>query len=163
MSNELAVVEEEKLPVAEKTNQLSTFEIAGQLIGIPVLEVEDVLNPIPLTKIPLAKTEIAGLLNLRGRIVTAIDMRVKFGLSAFEKPADQMSIVVEKDGELYSLLVDEVGDVMNLPMRKFEQNPANLDPKWAEVSNGVFRLEGRILVVLNVEKLLEFSADRDIS
>ena len=160
MSNEVAVAEE-NLPTIQKTSELSTFKIAGQLIGIPVLEVEDVLNPIPLTTIPLAKTEIAGLLNLRGRIVTAIDMRVKFGLSAFEDPENQMSIVVEKEEELYSLLVDEIGDVLNLPMKKFEQNPANLDPKWAEVANGVFRLDGQILVVLNVDKLLQYSIEKE--
>lgn len=162
MSNEVAIIEE-NLPASEQTNEISTFEIAGQLIGIPVLEVEDVLNPMSLTHIPLSKSEIAGLLNLRGRIVTVIDMRVKFGLDKFDNPEDQMSIVVSKDDELYSLLVDKVGDVMNLSVKKFEANPANLDPRWAEVSNGVFRLQEKILVVLNVEKLLEYSADKDNS
>ena len=161
MSNEVSVIEEEALPVSESMSELATFEIDGQLIGIPVLEVEDVLNPMSLTKIPLAKKEIAGLLNLRGRIVTAIDMRTRFGIDGFEKPEEQMSIVVEQKEELYSLLVDLVGDVMNLPKTKFEPTPANLDPKWAEVATGVYRLEGRILVVLSVNKLLEYSEDED--
>src|SRR5690606_35209146 len=98
-----------------------TARIGSQLFGIPVLAVRDILGPQRLTSIPLAPPEIAGALNLRGRIVTAIDLRRRLGLD----PADRqksMSVVVDHHGELYSLLIDDVGEVLSAPPSGFEQN-----------------------------------------
>jgi len=134
-----------------------TARIGGQLFGIPVLAVRDILGPQRLTSIPLAAGEIAGALNLRGRIVTAIDLRRRLGLD----PADRrksMSVVVEHDGELYSLLIDEVGEVLSAPADAFERNPPTLEPRWREVSVGIVRLDDQLLVVLDVDRLLAFGA-----
>ena len=93
-----------------------TATLSGQLFGVPVLSVHDILSPHALTDIPLASAEVAGALNLRGRIVTAIDLRVRLGMP----PADRgksMGIVVEHLGEPYSLLIDEVGEVLSSPPR----------------------------------------------
>jgi len=131
-----------------------TALIDGQLFGIPVLSVQDVLGPQTLANIPLAPPEVAGSLNLRGRIVTAIDLRKRLGMD----PADReksMSIVVDHHGELYSLLIDEVGEVLQVPMQNYERNPATLDPRWRDVSQGIFRLDGRLLVILQVQRLLD--------
>jgi len=131
-----------------------TALIDGQLFGIPVLSVQDVLGPQALANIPLAPPEVAGSLNLRGRIVTAIDLRKRLGM----EPADReksMSIVVDHHGELYSLLIDEVGEVLSVPMQNYERNPATLDPRWRDVSQGIFRLDGRLLVILQVQRLLD--------
>jgi purine-binding chemotaxis protein CheW len=131
-----------------------TSLIDGQLFGIPVLSVQDVLGPQALANIPLAPPEVAGSLNLRGRIVTAIDLRKRLGMD----PADReksMSIVVDHHGELYSLLIDEVGEVLRVPMQNYERNPATLDPRWRDVSQGIFRLDGRLLVILQVQRLLD--------
>ena len=92
-----------------------TMTIEGQLFGIPVLAVQDVLGPQQITKIPLAPPEVAGALNLRGRIVTAIDVRSRLKLVAWERGQDSMSVVVDHDGEFYSLIVDTVGEVLSLP------------------------------------------------
>ena len=133
---------------------LVTFTIAGQQFGIPVLQVQDVLSSRSITRVPLAPPEVAGSLNLRGRIVTAIDVRLRLGLPA--RPGDNagMSIVVELRGELYSLMVDGVGEVLSLSPDAFERTPATLDVRWRELSTGVCRLNGALLVVLDVSRLL---------
>jgi len=134
-----------------------TAKVGNQLFGIPVTQVHDVFIPQSLTHVPLAPSEVAGVLNLRGRIVTAIDVRCRLGLDP--RPADDpfMAIVVEHLGESYSLLIDSVGEVLSLSREQLERNPANLDPRWREVSGGIYRLDGELLVVLEVNKVLDFS------
>jgi purine-binding chemotaxis protein CheW len=131
-----------------------TLTVADQLCGVPVLSVRDILGEHAITRIPLAPREIAGSLNLRGRIVTAIDLRERLHLPP--PPADQprMSVVAEQGGELYALLVDQVSEVMSLRASAFERNPSTLPQTWAAFSNGIYRLENRLLVVLDVGKLL---------
>ena len=139
-------------------NQLEyvTMIIDGQWFGIPVLSVQDVLGPQNIAMIPLAPPEVAGSLNLRGRIVTAINPRVRLGLPKQEENATIMSIVVEHHGELYSLLIDQVGEVLKLPSSRFEQNPASLDSRWRDISTGLYRLDDRLLIVIDIERLLNF-------
>lgn len=114
----------------------------------------DVLGPQRITRVPLAPPEVAGALNLRGRIVTAIDVRTRLGLPAMADNKTSMSVVVDIHGELYSLIVDKVGEVMSLPSSDFERNPPTLDPRWQEVSSGVYRLKECLLVVIDVARLL---------
>ncbi len=132
-----------------------TMMVADQLFGIPVLAVQDVLGPQRITRIPLAPPEVAGALNLRGRIVTAIDMRRRLGLPAAAASVLSMSIVVDRAGELYSLAVDNVGEVLCLPADAFELTPPSLDPHWRDVTAGIYRLDGGLLVVLDVVRLLD--------
>ncbi len=134
-----------------------TMSIAEQMFGIPVLQVQDVLGQQRITRIPLAPPEVAGSLNLRGRIVTAIDVRMRLSLPPRPRDAPGMSIVVDLKGELYSLMVDSVGEVLSLNDRDFERNPATLDLRWRQVSSGIYRLNNKLMVVLDVERLLDFS------
>jgi purine-binding chemotaxis protein CheW len=135
-----------------------TMFIEGQMFGIPVLMVQDVLGPQKITRIPLAPQEVAGSLNLRGRIVTAIDVRLRLRLVRRQEGSDAgMSVVVDMKGELYSLRVDSVGEVLSLPAAKFERNPPTLDPLWREYSDGIYRLEDKLLVILDVPRLLDFT------
>ncbi len=138
------------------TQEFVTFTIAGQLFGVPVLKVQDVLSAHRITRIPLAPPEISGSLNLRGRIVTSIDVRLRIGLPRREKQKEFMSIVVDNDGELYSLMVDSVGEVLALSAGDFERNPPTLDALLREFSEGIYRLEDQLLVVLNVTSLLDY-------
>lgn len=142
---------------ASETKDYVTMFIEGQLFGIPVLTVQDVLGPQKITRIPLAPREVAGSLNLRGRIVTAIDVRLRLGLTNQGGDNKSMSVVVDMGGELYSLMVDQVGEVLSLPAAKFERNPPTLDVMWREFSTGIYRLEDKLLVVLDVAKLLDFN------
>lgn len=136
-------------------NDFVTMTIAGQLFGIPVLQVQDVLGSARITRIPLAPPEIAGSLNLRGHIVTAIDCRTRLGVArAAEGEASGMSIVVTMGGELYALCVDSVGEVLSLGDASFERNPATMDPRWRDVAAGVYRLQGQLMVVLDVTRLI---------
>ena len=132
-----------------------TLYIANQLFGIPVLQVQDVLGSQKVTRIPLAPPEVAGALNLRGRIVTAINVRKRLGIEARAERRNEMSVVVDHQNELYSLIIDKVGDVLALKDSSFEANPPTLDPVWRDISAGIYRLDKELLVVLDVPKLLD--------
>ena len=138
-----------------------TMSIADQLFGIPVLKVQDVLGPQTITRVPLAPPEVAGSLNLRGRIVTAIDVRLRLSLERRQNEKPSMSVVVEHDGELYSLLVDTVGEVLSLNVKDYQRNPPTLNPRLREFSDGIYRLNGSLLVVLSVASLLNFGGRAD--
>jgi purine-binding chemotaxis protein CheW len=145
-----------------KHSEFVTFTSAGQLFGLPIERVQDVFKPSQITRVPLAGAEIAGVLNLRGRIVTAIHLssRLDFETGAREpnkKPP--MAIGIECRGESFGLLVDTVGEVLNLPESELEANPINLDRKLARVSHGVFQLDGQLLVVLDVDRVLDFGPE----
>jgi purine-binding chemotaxis protein CheW len=131
-----------------------TFTVGEQLFGVPVLEVQDVFKPQAITRVPLAPAEIAGVLNLRGRIVTAIDVRARLGVTPGGEGHTPMAISVERDGESYGLLIDRIGDVLSLPVESFESNPSNLDARWRSVSKGVYRLDRKLLVVLDIDRVL---------
>jgi len=148
----------------ERTGQVSndeqvyvTLTLAGQLCGIPVLGVRDILAEQPITRIPLSPPDIAGSLNLRGRIVTAIDLRRRLGLPPPDPGQKRMSVVAEQSGELYALLVDSVAEVMSLDPAALERNPPTLERNWALFSNGIYRLDGRLLVILDVARLLDYA------
>ena len=137
-----------------------TLAVAGQACGVPVLVVRDVLGPQVITRIPLAPPEVAGSLNLRGRIVTAVDLRRRLGLPMRAPDVQPMSIVVEMAGELYSMLADSVGEVVPLRQEESSANPPTLDPVWRDVSRGVHRRDGQLLIVLDVERVLAIGGGR---
>jgi len=140
---------------AGETQDFVTMTIDGQLFGIPVLTVQDILGQQKITRIPLAPPEVAGSLNLRGRIVTAIDVRLRLGLTPRAPGVQAMSVVVDHRGESYSLLVDAVGEVLSLKSSDYERNPPTLDARWRDFSDGIYRLNGQLLVVLDVAQLLQ--------
>jgi purine-binding chemotaxis protein CheW len=137
-----------------------TATIGGQLFGLPISRVQDVFMPERLTRVPLSSRDVAGVLNLRGRIVTAIDMRARLGLPKEETDRPPMAVGVELRGESYGLLIDSIGEVLKLPDEGREVNPVNLDPRMATMSAGVHRLDGQLMVVLDVDRVLEIVADK---
>jgi purine-binding chemotaxis protein CheW len=148
-----------KLATSDEQRQYVSIVIAGQMFGIPVLIVHDVLGPQRITRIPLAPPEVAGSLNLRGRIVTAIDMRVRLGLAPLSGRTSMMAVGTEVRGESFGLIIDQVGEVMKLEAATREPNPVNLDPRWARMSAGVHRLDGQLIVILDVDRILELAGD----
>jgi purine-binding chemotaxis protein CheW len=136
-----------------------TFTTAGQLFGLPIERVQDVFKPTNITPVPLAGPEIAGVLNLRGRIVTAIHLSNRLDLQSRAQAMAPMAIGIESGTESFGLLVDAVGEVLKLPDGERETNPINLDRKLARVSAGVFRLDGQLLVVLDVDRVLDLGAE----
>jgi len=136
-----------------------TFTVAGQMFGLPIARVQDVFKPTRITRVPLASAEIAGVLNLRGRIVTVIDMRQRLDLKRREAGDVMMAIGIETKGESFGLLVDGVGEVLKLAEAEREANPINLDRKLAALSAGVYRLDGQLLVVLDIDRVLDLRAE----
>jgi purine-binding chemotaxis protein CheW len=136
-----------------------TFVAGGQMFGLPIGRVQDVFKPVNITRVPLAGAEIAGVLNLRGRIVTAIHLYARLGLENSNKPETPMAIGIEFDGESFGLLIDSVGEVLKLADADREPNPINLDRNLARVSCGVFRLDSQLLVVLDVDRLLDLGPE----
>ena len=157
----MSMQSEEFFDNQEKQDYVTVY-VGDQLFGIPVLQVHDILRTQFITRVPLSPIEIGGSLNLRGRIVTAIDMRRRLGLPIEPEvegvtPRKLMNVVVESKNELYSLLVDRVGEVLSLPESKYEKNPPTLDEKWKEIASGIYRLDGVLLIVMNVKAILDFS------
>jgi purine-binding chemotaxis protein CheW len=136
-----------------------TAMIGGQLFGLPIVRVQDVFIPERLTRVPLAPPEIAGVLNLRGRIVTLIDLRRRFGLGQRESGQVAMAIGVESRAESYGLLIDSVGEVLKLEDAAREPNPINLDVRLARVSAGIYRLDGQLLIVVDVDRVLDIDTN----
>jgi purine-binding chemotaxis protein CheW len=138
-----------------KLSDYVTFSAAGQMFGLPIERVQDVFKPARITRVPLAGSEIAGVLNLRGRIVTAVELRIRLGLGAREGGNGPMAIGIESQGESFGLLVDAVGEVLKLDEGEREANPVNLDRHLARVSAGVYRLDGELLVILDIDRVLD--------
>lgn len=139
----------------ENVIEYVTVLIGEQLFGLPISRVQDVFMPDRLTRVPLSAPEIAGVLNLRGRIVTAVDMRCRLGLPKRDDGRPAMAVGIEFKGESYGLLIDTVGEVMKLSDNTREPNPVNLDQRLARVSGGVHRLEGQLMVILDVDRVLD--------
>ncbi len=132
-----------------------TAVVGGELIGLPILRVQDVFVPEGVTRVPLAPAEIGGVINLRGRIVTLIDLRCRFGMPPRAAGASVMAIGVESGGESYGLMIDNIGEVLRLSESDREPNPINLDTGLARISSGIHRLDGRLLMVIDVERVLD--------
>ena len=134
--------------------------VGDQLFAVPILRVRDVFVPERMTRVPLAPPEVLGVLNLRGRIVTMIDMRQRLGLVRRPITAAALALHIDLAAESYGLIVDAVGEVLTLPDASREPNPTNLDKLFASVSAGVHRLEDRLMVVLDVDRVLDVGAHR---
>lgn len=137
-----------------QTTEFLTLGIGTQMFGIPVLQVQDVLRQQTVTRVPLAPPEVAGALNLRGRIVTAINVRRRLALDDLPQDVKTMAVVVEHENELYSLIIDKVGDVLSLPTRSFEPIPPTMDGVWRDVATGIYRIDNQLMVVMDVARLL---------
>jgi purine-binding chemotaxis protein CheW len=136
-----------------------TVVLGGQLFGLPISRVQDVFMLERLTRVPLAPPEIAGVLNLRGRIVTAIDMRCRLDLPERDRNRPPMAVGIECKGESYGLLIDAVGEVVKLDATTSEPNPVNLDVRLARISAGIHRLERQLLVILDVDRVLDIGRE----
>jgi purine-binding chemotaxis protein CheW len=137
--------------------QLVTVSVGGQIFGLPILKVRDVFVINELTPVPLAPPSVAGLFNLRGRVLTILDMRALLALPPGGALEESVAIGIEWHGEAFGLLVDKVSEVMSLSADTREKNPANLDPRWAELSAGVHRLSDQLLIEIDLDALF---ADR---
>ncbi|MFT3810482.1 MAG: chemotaxis protein CheW [Micropepsaceae bacterium] len=153
----LEMVHKRRVEDREPTMWLTVF-VHGQTFGLPVLRVRDVIASPVINAVPLAPAEVAGSLNLRGRIVTAIDMRIRLGLAPRDPAEKVMCAIVELgegvQAEHYALLVDEVGDVLSLGGDIWEKSPVTLSPGWQTLCSGLFRLDQGLMLALDVDAII---------
>lgn len=147
--------------VPTDTTDYVTVFVGETMFGLTIDRVHDVFVPAGITPVPLAPKEIVGLLNLRGRVVTALCLRRRLGVPGREAGAAEMAIGLEQAGETFALIVDGVGEVLKLGADTQEPVPINLDARWRDISLGVHRLDGRLLVILDVDALLAFGDARE--
>lgn len=143
-----------------ETQQLCTFFLDGRFFGVPVQQVQEVIRYQEMARVPLVPAVISGLINLRGQIVTAIDLRTRLGMEGRSAEQLPMNVVVRTDDAAVSLLVDEIGDVLEVGEDSFERPPETLNGISREMIRGVHKLPDRLLLVLDIEKavnLCEFS------
>ena len=138
---------------SDRGEEFVTVVVADQLFGLPIERVHDVFVASTLTDVPLAPREIVGLLNLRGRVVTAICLRRRLGFPEAQTHSG-MAVGLEQGGESFGLLVDDVGEVMQIPQDRMEAAPVHLDPRWSRLARAVFRLERQLLIILDVNAVL---------
>jgi purine-binding chemotaxis protein CheW len=140
-----------------------TLMLGEQMFGLPIDRVHDVFVASQIAGVPLAPREIVGLLNLRGKVVTAVSLRARLGMDSAEEAGGDgatrgMAIGIDQGGEAYALMVDRIGEVMRLDASTFEANPIHLNAGWMALSAGVHRLDGKLLVILDVDAVLDFEA-----
>ena len=145
---------EENVNSTESTIQYSTFYVADLFLGIDVLKVQEVLRYQEMTTVPLAPDVVRGLINLRGQIVTALDIRDRMKLKPRSDGKTPMNIVVRSDEGVVSLLVDEISDVLEVSKSAFELPPPSLPAEQRDLIRGLYKLEGRLLLILDTERVL---------
>ena len=133
----------------------ATFYVADMFCGIDVGQVQEVLKYQEMTPVPLSPGVIQGLINLRGQIVTAVDLRRRFRLPEISGDRKPMNIVLRSDGGAVSLLVDEIGDVVEVNSREQEPAPSTMDPMQRDVVEAVFKLDGKLLLALDTAKVMQ--------
>ncbi|MDP1572509.1 MAG: chemotaxis protein CheW [Vicinamibacterales bacterium] len=137
---------------ASTSRQLATFTLGDMYFGVEVLQVQEVIRYQEMTAVPRAPAVVRGLINLRGQIVTAIDLRRRLSLPALDADRRPMNVVVRTGEGVISLLVDEIGDVLEVEGSCFEPAPDTLVGPTRELVTCVFKLSGRLLLVLDVER-----------
>jgi len=138
----------------QESSKLLTCRVGSQWLGLQVKQVREVVTPQATTEMPLAPDAVMGLINLRGRVITQLDVRKVIGLQERESDAYRVAIVETMSGEDFGLVMDEVGEVIDLDLDMYEKTPKTLDQIWRDVSEGVLKQEERVVVLVNVERFI---------
>jgi purine-binding chemotaxis protein CheW len=141
--------------------QFCTFYLGGQCYGLDVRKVQEVVRSQPLTRVPLADPAVRGLINLRGQIVTAIDLRRRLNLPQRTETSEPVNVVLQTDDGAVSLLVDDVGDVLEVSDQQFERPPETLQGAAREFIIGAYKLPDRLLVILDPERIVSITSQPD--
>lgn len=147
--------------VTNQIEQYCGFKISGEEYAIPVMEVQEVIKPQVVTPIPLAQDKVRGLINLRGQIVTCISLRKLFGQED-ELSKNYMNIIVRGEDGLYSLIVDEVTDIIDVLDENLEHAPSTINPKLRNYVEKIYKRETGLVILLSIKKLLNLTADKTI-
>lgn len=144
-----------------QARQLTTFHIGSNLYGIDVSWVQEVTGHLAIVAVPLAPPFVKGLINLRGQIATAVGMKSLFGIDqeVVTSTAESMSVICRFEGNLVSLLVDSIGDVMEVSDEKFESAPMTVPPAVRRFLSGVYKIDGTLLSVIDVMKVAAIASE----
>jgi purine-binding chemotaxis protein CheW len=142
------------------SRQYATFEVADQLFGVDVAKVQEVLRFHEYTRVPLAPAAVGGLFNLRGQVIAAVDLRVQLGLPPQDLADPVMNVIVRMDDEAVSLLVDRIGEVVELTDDSIERTPDTLAGPTRDLIAGTFKLDNRLMLALDVRRALDTSVTR---
>ncbi len=137
------------------SHQYSTFYVADRLYGIDVTMVQEITKKMTITKVPLAPPFVYGLINLRGQIATAVGLRELFILAKDENVQDQMNVVCKDEGMLLSLVIDRIGDVIEVEDKDFEPTPDTINNSVGRFMSGVYKIPGQLLSIIDVKKIIE--------
>jgi purine-binding chemotaxis protein CheW len=143
--------------------QLCTFCLDDLFLGIDVLRIQEIQTPLETTRVPLAPKAVLGLVNLRGQVVTALDLRERFALPPRAEGASPMSVVLRSTDDAIALLVDEVGDIVEVTEEMFERTPETVKAPLADLIAGVYKLNDRLLLALDVERAVAIGGEREES
>ena len=135
----------------QQSTELLTCRVGEQWLGLQVRQVREVVTPQGCTEMPLSADAVMGLINLRGRVITQLDVRKVIGLPDRDGDDYRVAIVETLSGEDFGLVMDEVGEVIDLDPSLYEKTPKTLDRIWQEVSEGVLKQEDRVVVLVDVE------------
>ena len=138
----------------EAQKQLCTFHLGELFFGIDVLKVQEIIRFQEMTPVPMAPPVIRGLINLRGQVVTAMDLRRRLDLDPRGEDELPMNVIIRNEDDIVSFLVDDIGDVVEPAEGAFELPPETLDPAVRGVINGVYKLDGRLLLVMDAERVI---------
>jgi purine-binding chemotaxis protein CheW len=137
--------------------QFTTFVVDDRLYGVRVELVQEVTKAMPLTKVPLSASYVHGLINLRGQIATAVGLKELFSLEVSQaSDRERMNVVCKAEGVLLALVVDEIGDVVEVSQDDFEPTPETVCSDVGRFMAGVFKTPGRLLSVIDIEKIVHF-------
>jgi purine-binding chemotaxis protein CheW len=141
--------------MSQLTRQFCTFYVDNLFLGIDVQQIQEVIRDLKMTRVPLAHNAISGLINLRGQIVTAIDLRCRLGLPIRNPEASPMNVVVRDGENAVSLLVDEIGDVLHVNPEDFERPPETMQENMRTTILGTYKLSDRLLLVLDTNQVVQ--------
>jgi purine-binding chemotaxis protein CheW len=142
----------------EAHKQFCTFMVDDLYFGIDVLKVQEIIRYQEMTKVPLSAQVISGLINLRGQVVTAMDLRLRLGLERRAEGVLPMNVIVRTGDDTMSFLVDEIGDVMEPDEESFEPPPVTIHGPVRQLIDGIYKLDDRLLLVMNAERTMDLPA-----
>ena len=138
--------------------QFCTFSLGSLLFGVHVRSIQEVIRHQEMTRVPTASAIVRGLINLRGQIVLSIDLHRRLGLAATAPEGDSINVIIRTNDRPMSLLVDQVGDILDLGDASLDPPPETIEPGIRQYLEGISKLPGRLLLVLNVDRLADFDA-----
>lgn len=146
-----------------KTTQFCTFYLSDLFFGVEVENVQEVFRYQDMTRVPLAPTAVRGLINLRGQIITAIDLRSRLGMEDWSEDKLPMNVVVRTEEGVVSLLVDAIADVLEVPEEEFEPPPDTIDEITRELVRGIYKLQDKLLLVLDTKKTVHVGQEKSVA